>query len=80
MTREETAGVFDAGRTLARGFEQVTHLSRNVADKGHGEEMRKSDKSLMPERVLSDLTAQEAADLFEYIRHLGATAAKSAGQ
>lgn len=32
------------------------------------EEMLKSDKSLMPERILSDLTAQEAADLFEYIR------------
>ena len=30
--------------------------------------MQKSPKSLMPERVLSDLTAQEAADLFEYIR------------
>jgi putative heme-binding domain-containing protein len=32
------------------------------------EEMIKSEKSLMPERILSDLTAQEAADLFEYIR------------
>ncbi|MBL8825718.1 MAG: PQQ-dependent sugar dehydrogenase [Planctomycetaceae bacterium] len=32
------------------------------------EEMRKSEKSLMPDRILSDLTAQEAADLFEYIR------------
>jgi putative heme-binding domain-containing protein len=32
------------------------------------EEMQKSEKSLMPERTLSDLTAQEAADLFEYIR------------
>jgi putative heme-binding domain-containing protein len=32
------------------------------------EEMRRSEKSLMPERILSDLTAQEAADLFEYIR------------
>jgi putative heme-binding domain-containing protein len=35
------------------------------------EEMTKSEKSLMPERVLSDLTAQEAADLFEYIRSQG---------
>ena len=32
------------------------------------EEIRKSVKSLMPDRILSDLTAQEAADLFEYIR------------
>jgi putative heme-binding domain-containing protein len=34
-------------------------------------EMQKSTVSLMPDRVLSDLTAQEAADLFEYIRSLG---------
>lgn len=32
------------------------------------EEMVRSEKSLMPERILSDLTAQEAADLIEYIR------------
>ncbi|MBN8626705.1 MAG: PQQ-dependent sugar dehydrogenase, partial [Planctomycetes bacterium] len=32
------------------------------------EELTKSDKSLMPERILSDLTAQEAADLLEFIR------------
>lgn len=38
------------------------------------EELVKSPKSLMPDGILSDLTAQEAADLFEYIRH-----AKSAG-
>jgi putative heme-binding domain-containing protein len=36
------------------------------------EELRRSEKSLMPEGVLSDLTAQEAADLFEYIRSAGA--------
>jgi putative heme-binding domain-containing protein len=35
------------------------------------EEMKRSDKSLMPDQVLSDLTAQEAADLFEYLRSLG---------
>ena len=35
-------------------------------------EMQRSPKSLMPERMLSDLTAQEAADLFEYIRSQGA--------
>jgi putative heme-binding domain-containing protein len=32
------------------------------------EQMKKSDKSLMPDRILSDLTPQEAADLLEYIR------------
>jgi len=35
-------------------------------------EMQKSPVSLMPNRILSDLTAQEAADLLEYIRSLGA--------
>ena len=34
-------------------------------------EMQKSPVSLMPSRILSDLTAQEAADLLEYIRSLG---------
>jgi len=32
------------------------------------EDLQRSDKSLMPERILGDLTAQEAADLFEYLR------------
>lgn len=32
------------------------------------EALKKSDKSLMPDRILSDLTPQEAADLVEYIR------------
>jgi putative heme-binding domain-containing protein len=36
------------------------------------EELRKSDKSLMPDFLLSDLTVQEAADLLQYIRSLGA--------
>ncbi len=35
------------------------------------EQMQKSEKSFMPDRILSDLTAQEAADLFEYIRSQG---------
>jgi len=34
-------------------------------------EMQKSPKSLMPDRILSDLTAQEAADLFAYVHSLG---------
>jgi putative heme-binding domain-containing protein len=42
---------------------QIVRLARQDI-----EEMRKSDKSLMPDGILSDLTAQEAADLFEYIR------------
>ncbi|MBC7852076.1 MAG: PQQ-dependent sugar dehydrogenase [Pirellulaceae bacterium] len=35
------------------------------------EALKKSDKSLMPDRILSDLTPQEAADLMEYIRSQG---------
>ncbi|HVC95695.1 MAG TPA: PQQ-dependent sugar dehydrogenase [Pirellulales bacterium] len=42
---------------------QIVRIAR-----GNVEEMTRSEKSLMPDRVLSDLTAQEAADLFEYIR------------
>lgn len=32
------------------------------------DQLQKSTRSLMPEKILSDLTAQEAADLLEYIR------------
>lgn len=35
------------------------------------EELHRSLTSLMPDRILSDLTAQEAADLIEYIRSVG---------
>ena len=42
------------------------------------EELRRSEKSLMPEGMLSDLTAQEAADLIEYIRAAGAKQASPA--
>jgi putative heme-binding domain-containing protein len=34
-------------------------------------EIRKLPKSLMPDSILSDLTAQEAADLLEYIQSIG---------
>ena len=34
------------------------------------DEVVKSKKSLMPERLLSDLSAQEAADLLAYIRSI----------
>jgi putative heme-binding domain-containing protein len=35
------------------------------------ETLQRSSKSLMPDQLLSDLTPQEAADLFAYIRSLG---------
>ena len=36
------------------------------------DELSKSPKSLMPDGILADLTAQEAADLMAYIRQLAA--------
>ncbi|MGE3778205.1 MAG: hypothetical protein AB7F89_13540, partial [Pirellulaceae bacterium] len=38
--------------------------------RGEIEELKKSTKSLMPDAILSDLTAQEAVDLLEYITSL----------
>lgn len=51
---------------LKTAEKQVVRIPR-----GDIEQMRKSDKSFMPDRILSDLTAQEAADLLEYIRSQG---------
>ena len=45
---------------------QVVRIARDNI-----EQMRKSDKSLMPDRILSDLSAQEAADLLAYLRTQG---------
>ncbi len=42
---------------------QIVRIPRTEID-----EIRKSTQSLMPERMLSDLTAQEAADLLSYLR------------
>ncbi len=36
------------------------------------DDMQRSPKSMMPEQILSDLTAQEAADLLEYVRSIPA--------
>jgi putative heme-binding domain-containing protein len=56
----------DAEVVLKTAEKKVVRLKRSEI-----EEMKRSDKSLMPDQVLSDLTAQEAADLFEYLRSLG---------
>jgi len=47
----------------------VVRIAANDID-----EMKKSTKSLMPDFLLSDLTAQEAADLLRYIQSHGADA------
>jgi putative heme-binding domain-containing protein len=51
---------------LKTAEKQIVRIARDNID-----EMRKSEQSLMPERILSDLTAQEAADLLEYLRSHG---------
>lgn len=48
--------------TLKTAEKQLVRIERSDI-----EELRKSEKSLMPDRILSDLTAQEAADLLEYV-------------
>lgn len=69
--------VTDDGRVLSGLL--VAQTDREIAiktverkvvriERGEVSELHKSDKSLMPEGVLSDLTAQEAADLLEYIQ------------
>jgi putative heme-binding domain-containing protein len=52
----------DKGVVLRTPEKQTVRLARDEV-----EQLKKSDKSLMPDRILSDLTAQEAADLLEYI-------------
>jgi cytochrome c1 len=42
----------------------VKHPAKNV------ESLTKSDKSIMPELVLKDVTAQDAADLLAYLMTL----------
>ena len=54
------------------GQDAAAQLAEEEVARGDIAEMQRSPKSLMPERMLSDLTAQEAADLFEYIRSQGA--------
>jgi putative heme-binding domain-containing protein len=56
----------DTEVVLKTAEKKVVRLKRSEI-----EEMKRSDKSLMPDQVLADLTAQEAADLFEYLRSLG---------
>jgi putative heme-binding domain-containing protein len=56
----------DAEIVLKTAEKQLVRIARDDV-----EELRKSEKSLMPDGVLGDLTAQEAADLFEYLRSQG---------
>lgn len=53
--------------TLKTADKKLVMLSRDDIA-----QLQKSTQSLMPDRILSDLTAQEATDLFAYIQSLGA--------
>ncbi len=53
--------------TLKTADKKLLQLSRDNIT-----QLQKSPQSLMPDRMLSDLTAQEASDLLEYIQSLGA--------
>ncbi|MCA9072205.1 MAG: c-type cytochrome, partial [Planctomycetaceae bacterium] len=53
------------GITLKTAEKKLIRIPRDEI-----EVMRKSEKSLMPDRILSDLTAQEAADLLGYLLSL----------
>ncbi len=56
------------GLHLSIEFTGGTEMEVVYAKPANVEEIRKGDKSLMPDNVLGDLTAQEAADLLAYIR------------
>lgn len=53
----------DSEVVLKTAEQQVVRLSRQEID-----DLQRATTSLMPERILADLTAQEAADLLSYIR------------
>ena len=62
MAGEETAGIFYAGGAFAGGFEKVAHLSGDVAERGHGEQVRQWDGKPPVETVGDQESADEASD------------------
>lgn len=68
------SGLLDS-RTEQQIVLRTADRQRLTLSRSDLEELQKSDRSLMPDGVLADLTAQEAADLLAYIR---ATATDSA--
>ena len=51
MTGEQSAGIFNAGAAFVGGFEEVAHLSGNVAKDGHNEEMNEWNENPEAESV-----------------------------
>ena len=62
MAGKEAAGILYAGAAFASGFEEVAHLSGDVAERGHGEEMRKRDGEPEVESIGDQERAEQAGD------------------
>jgi hypothetical protein len=62
VSGEETAGIFDAGAALIGGFKEVAHLTGDVAEDGHEEEMGERDGEPEMQGVGDEKRAEETAD------------------
>jgi len=62
VAREEAAGIFYAGGAFVGGFEEVAHLSSDVAESGHGEEMWERHFDPIAEGVGDKKRADHAGD------------------
>src|SRR5882762_8699476 len=49
MAGEERSGILSPGTALERRFENVSHLARNAAERGHREHVRRRDLQPIPE-------------------------------
>ena len=62
MAGEQRAGILNSGGALVGGFEEVAHLSGDVAESRHGEEMRERDCQPILKSIGNDEGADDAAD------------------
>jgi hypothetical protein len=62
VSGEEAARIFDASGTFVGGFEEVTHLTGDVAEDGHDKEMGERDGEPEMEGVGDEKRAEEAAN------------------
>ena len=61
MAGEEAAGVLYTGGAFVGGFEEVAHLSGEVAEGGHGEKMGQRDFDPEAESIGDEERAEDAA-------------------
>jgi len=62
VTGEQAAGIFDACGAFAGGLEEVAHLSGDVAEDGHGEEVGDWDRKPEMEGVGNEEGAEHAGE------------------